>query len=87
MFGTDKPRLMIGVTLTCVVALSVSGIAFTSPTPFIQVDPVLLAGFQSSAYFAVSFFVLIGIYLARIIHQPNPISSGREGLAVLTGMA
>ena len=24
--------------------------------------------------------------LARIIHQPNPISSGREGLAVLTGM-
>ena len=25
--------------------------------------------------------------LARIIHQPNPISSGREGLAVLTGMA
>ena len=25
-------------------------------------------------------------FLARIIHQPNPISSGREGLAVLTGM-
>ena len=25
-------------------------------------------------------------HLARIIHQPNPISSGREGLAVLTGM-
>ena len=24
--------------------------------------------------------------LSRIIHQPNPISSGREGLAVLTGM-
>ena len=24
--------------------------------------------------------------LTRIIHQPNPISSGREGLAVLTGM-
>ncbi len=27
-----------------------------------------------------------GLCLARIIHQPNPISSGREGLAVLTGM-
>ena len=28
----------------------------------------------------------ISQHLARIIHQPNPISSGREGLAVLTGM-
>ena len=27
-----------------------------------------------------------GQQLTRIIHQPNPISSGREGLAVLTGM-
>ena len=30
--------------------------------------------------------VSMSAYLARIIHQPNPISSGREGLAVLTGM-
>ena len=30
--------------------------------------------------------VFLGQELARIIHQPNPISSGREGLAVLTGM-
>ena len=26
------------------------------------------------------------VELTRIIHQPNPISPGREGLAVLTGM-
>ena len=30
--------------------------------------------------------MLDALRLARIIHQPNPISSGREGLAVLTGM-
>ena len=34
----------------------------------------------------IDLLIVVGMFLTRIIHQPNPISSGREGLAVLTGM-
>ncbi len=46
-----------------------------------------IAAFKLTTVANVSVIYAVSPLLARIIHQPNPISSGREGLAVLTGMA
>lgn len=63
MFGTGRLRLVAGITALCVIALSVAGIAFQAPAPFMRVDPLLLGILQASTFFAVCFFVLIGVFV------------------------